>query len=177
MIASRLLCLAADIALDSLSLSSAQGKLGTVALRSPPVCKCSVQLWPRLPHQSQLRVVSFCHCPVVDDCHLFSLNIRNADQVSPPWTVDGSSAGLPLGGLGVGVLDRPTTGGQADEGVGSRGRSAGQPSGRASNVVPAPPRNKTLTPLPLPPAESDLEEDLEEEKTRTFSMLNCAVHW
>ena len=77
--------------------------------------------------------------------------------------VDGSGEGLGLGGLGVGLLDRPRTGGKAREGVGSRGRSAGRPTGRASNVVPAPPR-KTLT--PLPPAESDLEEDLEEEKTR-----------
>lgn len=79
-----------------------------------------------------------------------------------------------MGGLGLGVLERPQTGGKvldlpktgggkAEEGVVSRGRSAGQPSGRASNVVPAPPR-KTLT--PLPPAESELEEDTEEEKTR-----------
>ena len=83
-------------------------------------------------------------------------------------TADGSAEGLPLGGLGVGVLDRPKKGGKAEEGIGSRGRSAGQPSGRASNVVPAPPRSKTLTPLPLPPAESDLEEDLNEEKTRAF---------
>jgi len=78
-----------------------------------------------------------------------------------------------LGGLGVGVLDRPQTGGKANEGIGSRGRSAGQPSGRASNVVPAPPRSKTLTPLPLPPAESDLEEDLEEEKTRASCRPPC----
>ena len=83
--------------------------------------------------------------------------------------VDGSSEGFRLGGLGV--LDRPKMGGRAEEGVGSRGRSAGRPSGRASNVVPAPPR-KTLT--PLPPAESDLEEDLEEEKTRAPPDECCA---
>jgi len=75
------------------------------------------------------------------------------------------------------VLDRPKTGGKADDGIGSRGRSAGQPSGRASNVVPAPPRSKTLTPLPLPPAESDLEEDLEEEKTRVVPPLPCCDHF
>ncbi len=85
-------------------------------------------------------------------------------------TVDGSDQGFRLGGLGV--LDRPKTGGGAGttERIGSRGRSEGRPSGRASNVVPAPPR-KTLPPPPLLPKiplpeESDLEESLDDDKTR-----------
>ena len=99
-------------------------------------------------------------------CHTSDRLVADADLLS---TVDGKDEGFRLGGLGT--LERPKTGGSAGtvERIGSRGRSEGRPGGRASNVVPAPPR-KTLPAPALPriplPEESELEESLDDDKTR-----------